>query len=63
MLERLQQAAMAAEGNLPVTVSLNEGGGGTMVLHMADALGVLTTYGNSRTFIPWTSIKFVKVGS
>lgn len=62
MLDKLQQAAMAAEGNLPVTLSLNNGGAVTMTLHTADELGVLTTFNNAVTFIPWTSIKYVQVG-
>jgi hypothetical protein len=61
MLERLQQAAMAAAGNLPVTLSLSIGGGVKMTLHTADELGVLATFNNAATFIPWTSIKYVQV--
>lgn len=62
MLDRLQQAAMAAEGNLPVTLSFNVGGAVKMTLHTADSLGVLATFNNAVTFVPWTSIKYVQVG-
>ncbi len=61
MLDRLQQAAMAAEGNLAVTLSLNNGGGVKMTLHTADKLGVVATFNNATTFVPWTSIKYVQV--
>ncbi|KQM54978.1 hypothetical protein ASE69_17880 [Sphingomonas sp. Leaf208] len=61
MLDRLQQAAMAAEGNLAVTLSLNIGGAVKMTLHMADELGVLATLKCATTFVPWTSIKYVQV--
>lgn len=61
MLDRLQQAAMAAEGNLAVTLSLNNGGGVKMTLHMADELGVIATLKCATTFVPWTSIKYVQV--
>lgn len=61
MLDRLQQAAMAAEGNLAVTLSLNIGGAVKMTLHTADELGVVATFNNATTFVPWTSIKYVQV--
>lgn len=62
MLDRLQQAAMAAEGNLPVTLSFNNGGGTKMTLHTADNLGILATFNGAVTFVPWASIKYVQVG-
>jgi len=61
MLDRLQQAAMAAEGNLAVTLSLNVGGAVKMTLHTADELGVLATFNHATTFVPWTSIRYVQV--